>query len=448
MPYGKDPTPTKGGYGKDVPAGAGSGSADYAPSDSGVLGVSEAMQRGVVSSILGIPGEIQKAVNAPFNMAFRAVGLPEAGHWPTTGEFEQVLPGKELGEQHPVAQAVGEAIPALVPIGGAAGKGISTGAKEIGKIASDILPNATEKAAAKITEIGPTTDEGILGQKMHQDLMKRYDKLIADRQKQIDAIKKEYLSQPHGVERGIALSYRKILNDYMKNAARDLTPDEKKMIVDLQGRIGGDPSMTRIESERRFLGKIASGKMQGYEAIRTQVAQDIKNQLEALLRTRIKAAGKFIDAYRNLSEPINLFESTTGGKKLVTEASPYLKDTPKYDVETLPKAFFKNRSSIKNLLTLSGGDKEFVADAAGEYAASQLKGLGPPEARAWLQKNESWLSEVPEVKKTVQQYVERLERVTYTHERAKKAIDAAAYGTAAATGGVTSYWILKHLLGM
>lgn len=416
--------------------------------DSGPVATSEATQRGVVSSILGFPGEIQQAVNAPFNMAFRAVGLPEAGHWPTTGEFEQMLPGKELAEQHPVAQAVGEAIPALVPLGGATGKAAVTGAKEIGKIASDILPGATEKAAAKVTDIGPTTDEGILGEKMHKDLMARYDKLIETRQKQIDAIKKEYLSQPNNVERGIALSYRQILSNYMKNAARDLTPDEKKMIVDLQSRIGGDPSMTRIESERRFLGKIASGKMQSYEAIRTQVAQDIKNQLEDLIRKRVPAGGKFIDAYRDLSEPINMFESTTGGKRLVSEASPYLKDTPKYAVEILPKEFFKNRSSIKNLLTLSGGDEKFVSAAAGEFAASKLKGLTPTEARTWLKKNDSWLSEVPKVKKTVEQYVERLERVTYTHERAKKAIDAAAYGTAAATGGVTSYWILKHLLGM
>jgi len=416
---------------------------------SGMLPTSESVQRGFVASVLGAPGEIQQAVNAPFNWAMRGIGLPQyqAGNWPTTAQWENILPGKEEAARHQVSTTVGELIPGLLPLGGAVTE-IPSAVKGVAEAAKAALPGSIAKAEKTVSTIGPATDEGVLGEKMHADLVKRYDKLVANRQTKVDQLKKAYLAQPHNTERGISLAYHNFLSNYQKLAARDLTPEENELISELKIRIGGDPSMTRIESERRFLGQVADGKIQKYAAIRKILALQIKNELENIIRARVPAGGEFIDAYKNLSEPINLFEGTTGGKKIVSEASPYLKDTPKYQVEVLPREFFKNRSSIRNLLTLSGGDKKFVSDAAGEYAASQLKGLSADGAKTWLAKNEGWLNEVPAVKNTVQEYVSRLEKATYTHERAKKAIDAAAYGTAAATGGVTSYWILKHLLGM
>lgn len=411
------------------------------------LGMAGAAARGLASNVLGTVGDIQQAVNVPFNMAMRGVGLPQyqAGHWPTTGEFENILPGQKLGEEHPTAQTVGEWLPAAASLGYGAVKT----APKVAEAISQVLPGAAEKAATSLSKVGTVSDEGLIGEDMHNALVKRYDKLIATRAKQIDAVKKDYLSQPHNVERGIALSYRKVLSDYKKLSARDLTPEESNLIDNLIQRISGDPSMTRIESERRFLGKVASGQMRGYEAIRTQVAKDIKDKLENLIRSRIPAGGKFIDAYREMSEPINLFESTTGGRKIVSEASPYLKDTPKYSVEVLPREFFKDASSVRNLRKLSGGDQKFVYDTAKEYVATKLKGMSVEQGRSWIKAHDGMFREIGgDLRQQAMDYLSRVEKVEQTRQRAKKAVDAAAYGTAAATGGVTSYWILKHLLGM
>lgn len=357
-------------------------------------------------------------------------------------------------EGHPIATGVGYMAPGLISAAPQLGKAVVSGAKAVGGVASkageaikNSLPGSTAKAEGLVSDIGPATDESVLGEKMHTDLSGRYDKLVKNRQAQVDILKKDYLSQPHNTERGIALSYHNYLSNYQKLAARDLTPEESQFIQELKDRIGGDPSMTRIESERRYLGQVADGKIEKYAAIRKILALQIKGELENTIRTRVPSGGQFIDAYKNLSQPINMFESTTGGKKIVSEASPYLSDAPKYDRAVLPKQFFKTKDSIRNLLELSGGDKKFVSDAAGEYAASQLKGLSADEARTWTNKNKIWLDEVPEVQESVEQYTANLEKVSYTHARAAKLTDAALYGGAVGTLGVPFYWITKHLLG-
>jgi hypothetical protein len=357
-------------------------------------------------------------------------------------------------KNHSLAAGAGYMLPGAVAAAPQLGKLAEIGAKKIGGLTSkaaetvkNSLPGSTAKAEGLVGDIGPVTDESVLGEKMHTDLSTRYDKLVKNRQAQVDVLKKDYLSQPHNTERGIALSYHNYLSNYQKLAARDLTPEESEFIQELKDRIGGDPSMTRIESERRYLGQVASGKIEKYAAIRKILALQIKGELENTIRARVPSGGQFIDAYKNLSQPINLFESTTGGKKIVSEVSPYLSDAPKYDRAVLPRQFFKTKDSINNLLELSGGDKKFVSDAAGEYAASQLKGLSAEQARAWTNKNKIWLDEVPKVQKSVEQYAANLEKVTYTHVRAKKLMDAAAYGGAVAAGGVPAYWITKHLLG-
>ena len=416
------------------------------------LGVGEAAVRGAVSSVLGTFGDIEQMGRLPFKLAGEAVGLPQQyseamgkPYLPTTAGFEQTLPGKTAAAAHPIVQTIGEFLPAAASLG----YGAVAAAPKVAETMSRILPGATEKAAASLSKVGTVSDEGFIGEDMHKALVKRYDKLIANRARQIDTIKKEYLSQPHNVERGIALAYRKALSEYKTLAARDLTPEESSLINNLSERISGDPSMTRIESERRFLGKIANGQMRGYEAIRTQVAKDIKDKLETLIRSRIPAGSKFIDAYRQMSEPINLFESTTGGRKIVSEASPYLKDTPKYSVEVLPREFFKDASSVRNLRKLSGDDQKFVYDTAREYVATKLKTMSPEQGRAWIQAHDGMFREIGGgLRKEATDYLSRIEKISQAKDRAKKAIDAAAYGTAAATGGVTSYWILKHLMGM
>lgn len=400
--------------------------------------------RGVVSGIAGVPGDI-----ASFSERMaQKVGLfksDDATAYPTTEKIEKALFGAAKDQRSAGYRELGEMIGAMagpaavaktVKAAGEAGAGAA-------RVGGRLLPGATSRAQEAVTDIGAVSDESILGQKMHADLKDRFNALMKTRQKEIEAIKKDYLTQPHEKEIEVSHKYRAYLDDVINTRARDLTADQKKFISDLKERIGDDPSITRIESERRFINKIAGGKIQGYDAIPKLFAGEIGNNLEKILRETVPESGKFIDAYRKLSAPIDMFQDTLGGRKITAEASPYLPDVPKYDPAVLPKEFFKTKQSVANLKELAGGDEKFVSDAAGEYAASQLKDLSATQARAWANKNKIWLDEVPDVQKEVEKYVTRLEKVSHTQQKAKQA----AIGAAIAGGASGAYYRLQHMIG-
>jgi hypothetical protein len=173
------------------------------------------------------------------------------------------------------------------------------------------------------------------------------------------------------------------------------------------------------------------------------LAGKLQKNLSKVLEDQIPASKKFTQAYGEMSQPINMFEDTALGRRITTGASDFLPDVPKMNPSDLPKAFFKDKHTVATLLKLSGNDEKFVNDAAGEYAASQLKDLGAKQARDWVRKNTIWLDSVPDVQKTVKNYVSRLESVSHTQDRARQLILGGAIG-----GGLTSgYWSLKHILG-
>lgn len=389
--------------------------------------------RGVVSGFVGSPGAIE---------GFGRMLIPGVSNetiLPTPSDVDKKLFSPAATEHDKALRTGGEFVGGLATPGSAikigkglyeGGRALVRGAPKVAQVAKDLLPGATKKAQEAVTNVGDVSDISTLGNRMYKDLSGRLNTLTKDRQKTANALKKDYLNQPVEVERDIVGTYQRALDDAL-GKTRDLSPDQVKFINESKSRLAGDPSMEAIEIERRRLGDIQSGVQEGYGAIEKQFAGVLKNKLVSILRDKVPASGKFIDAYHAQSEPIDLFNNTVLGKKATKGASEYLPDVPKFDPIEVPKAAFKSKFTMGMLKRLTDNDMPFINSAAGEYAATQLKDLGSKEARKWLTKNKDWLDEVPAVQKEAEEYVKRLESVSLTQKRGKY-LGAAAAGAAGA----------------
>jgi hypothetical protein len=397
--------------------------------DTDYLGTAESVARGAASSVLGTVGEIQQGINYPFNAAMRAVGLPQyqAGHWPTTEEFEQVLPGQAAAERHPIAQTVGEFVPAVGSLAAGAAREAPAIARSAGRIVSEVLPGASERAVGSVAKIGSPTDVSVLGEKMKGILEGRFKKLSEARTKEAEKLKSAFVADEKSANPTIR-EYQDYLTDLYETKVASLSSKEKQILLDSSKELAGDRSVEAIQKEARRLEYIANrGDLQGYGAIEKTFAGDLAKKLTESLESHSAAYKKFRAAYRDMSAPINQFTETGLGKKATAEASDRLPDIPKYDPAVLPTNFFKTKHSVNVLRELTGGDEKTVDSFAAEYAASQLTksvtgkkiGVAATDARNWYNSNKIWLDEIPTVRDQVKQYVDTLEKTAATQKAAK-----------------------------
>ena len=400
---------------------------------------------GAASGIIGGPGDLAKAAHdlpAPLRESSAITQAASAASHvlPTSGEIGKTLFGEPETKAEKTARKLGEITSGIVSPMGMGKAGVKT-ASEIAKGAEAVRAATSLKRAQEgLTAIGDTSsDLSILGSKMYKDVRPKFNELLKKRREEADQYKKEYFSTPHEVEANVANLYRGFLIHELTTRARDLTPEQAKIIKESWDRLGHDPSAVALEAERRHLNEIASGDAEGFSATTKLFAGELGNTLTGILRSKIPASGKFIDAYSAASAPINLFKNTTGGKKFVRDASEYLPEMPRSDVRELPTSFFKSKQTMDQLRQFSGGDEKFVNNAAGEFAAIQLEGKNAKEAREWATKNREWLDQVPKVQREVDGYVKNLERVTLT----RKAIGLGILGAGIGEG----YGTIRRFLG-
>lgn len=393
------------------------------------LGMAGAAARGLASNVLGTVGDIQQAVNVPFNMAMRGVGLPQyqAGHWPTTGEFENILPGQKLGEEHPTAQTVGEWLPAAASLGYAAEKA----AVPVGKGIADVVPRmmfgATKRAEKSLQPIvSAPTDNSIVGERISKYVRGHLDRLWNQRSKVTSGLRDEAFSHNEVADRvrGKLLGWLQ----YIKTSeAKNLNDDQRALIAQLEKKLSRNKSIEGLDLERRDLADFANNTADtGSSASTKKFADRIENIFRDQLEKNVPKYKEYLTRYRQMSEPINMFTDTALGKRVSLDVSKRL-DLPKYDPATLPKAFFKSKASVQALLRATGGNKEFVNQAAADHAANALAELtrnrpineSATAARNWLEHHREWLDQVPKTEKAVEQFVSNLEKTKHVQRTAK-----------------------------
>jgi len=333
---------------------------------------------------------------------------------------------------HPIASTVGKYAPDVAAAGPLLSDAIKTGATTL----SRVLPGATKRAQSELARVGESTDTSTLGKQMSDYLGTKLQEFRKARSNEAEQLFNAYAKEGAGKEGQVLDNFNNYLTEEFVKNQKNMTQEEINLILDTSKRLSVDKSITGLEKELRHLKDIANTPKitEGYSSIRVNKARDLAKKLEKELNDAAPTtAEKYREAYKEASEPVNLFDTIQGRKATSAESDP----------AALPNYFFKSKFTVDRLKQLSG-DEKFVEQAARQHIASELKDLNPKEAVKWYRDNKVWLEELPSVNSQTKAYVDNLEALGKTQSKAKQA----AYG-AAALGGLTSgYYKLKSTLGL
>lgn len=199
----------------------------------------------------------------------------------------------------------------------------------------------------------------------------------------------------------------------------------QKMISELEipgelqkSTIKGGISFQALDDVRRKLGDAYRGKpAEGYEAIGETAAKDLYERVSDLQK---KFAGpaqtKLLEDYAAQTKGLEAFTSKTGKK--ATALDQYREEQYATDPSSIPSAFFKTRASIQALKELTGNQAQVNA-AALAYVDHELAGKTSSEIRAWMGKNNEWLSETRPALSLVEKYASRVQDAEQAMTRAQ-----------------------------
>ena len=224
---------------------------------------------------------------------------------------------------------------------------------------------------------------------------------------------------------------RHLLNNQVLPALRGETrvAAQPERLAEVEGGIGVVPATERemayshptvLRDELRRLRDAASGRPEeAYAAIGQQRAGDLANRLARSLEAWEPKLAEADAKYSELSGALNSTKTTLGSR--VMRGEKYDHEALSADPSSIPRIFFKTPETVKQLITLSGGDVKAVEGDALEYASKQLSFTKTPAAaRDWLKNNDEWLKALPDAHAKVEQRVARLEAST---KRGKEAGD-------------------------
>jgi hypothetical protein len=170
-----------------------------------------------------------------------------------------------------------------------------------------------------------------------------------------------------------------------------------RTIVNEAGEVVSKPtaSFEGLEIARRFLNDRAFGlPAEGYDAIGQQMAGQLANRIEAIMKEFSPGIEKFLNQYRKDSEPLRVFQ-TKVGKTLIGEQLP----TPgtnffNYAAKDLPGAVFKSRENYNALVGALGNNRQLAESQAKRFFAAQLESKGSAkEVENFIRQNRAMLRE-------------------------------------------------------
>jgi len=170
-------------------------------------------------------------------------------------------------------------------------------------------------------------------------------------------------------------------------------------------------SFDALDDVRRRLGDVAFGKdVEGYSAIGSNIAKEYYAKLSDI---QSKFAGNAHDVlqseYEIASRLLEKFRTKAGAK---ATAMDRIDPTQfKADAKSLPAALFNSQQSVADAIALTG-DRNLVVQEARNYVAKNLANMDAKAARNWLtsKQNSDWLTALPEVRTSANNYVMNLER--------------------------------------
>lgn len=408
----------------------------------------EAFGRGLVEGTIGSLGTAEEAGRQLFGGKKPAgVSMEQMPEWiqksplagrktvfPTEKEVSGALtaagwqePPKEYGGWRTAGSTLGT----FVPVGPSAVKG----GVEVAKAGEKLLPGAMGRAEKTLAQVGEAKTADEVGKGMFDFLTTRLKGLSTERAKEAQDLIKVYEKAGAGEkERTVRNAYDYWLKDQLKNNRRNLSNQEVALMEDSIRQIAGDRSVLALEKELRRLKDVADMPkiVEGYDAIKSKQASELAKNLQRMLDRAIPEGKAYRQAYSEASRPMDVFETVLGRKATAAETDP----------AKIPGLLFQSKHSLQRLKDLTQDDK-LVSNFAKDHVATELAGLSPKEAKSWLNKNRSWLEELPDVEQAARGYVDRISKVESTRAGAKKGLY-----TAAAIGATPlAYYKIRNILG-
>lgn len=212
-----------------------------------------------------------------------------------------------------------------------------------------------------------------------------------------------------------------------KGAPIKLTDGERRVIALREGKTLDQvpeqtflkPTFEGVEIMRRRIGDAAFGvPEEGYKAIGQGMAKEIYGKLSDAMKDYSKGFAKYLEDYKRLSEPIEVY-ATKIGKGLtetVDAGGKYYAKT----AEQVAKDIFSNPEKIKQFTDAVGGNKQIVDAAARRYFAGLAEKAKTPDAvKKLLADNRAVLREFPGVAEEITtRYLAPLRQATTRGESA------------------------------
>ena len=163
-----------------------------------------------------------------------------------------------------------------------------------------------------------------------------------------------------------------------------------------------------IDNVRRRLGEAyRNPTAEGYGAIGQNAARDLYKKLSEILGEYSPAKRQFMSNYEELSRELDLFRTAAGRK--ATAVDRYDPERFVTDPAKLPSDYFSTRTAVQDLIELAGNDRRFVENQAASYVARQLENVRTPQAASEFEaRNRDWLLEFPNLRASVDRYINAL----------------------------------------
>lgn len=158
------------------------------------------------------------------------------------------------------------------------------------------------------------------------------------------------------------------------------------------------PTFESLRQTSRKLGEKAYGSVDtGFSALSQKEAQVAKEHIDTLLNEHVGDRYEAMQKkYSVESGELSKYNSKTG--KAATAIDRMDTEAFVTDAQSLPGKYFKTSTGVKDLIELTGGDKEKVLQLAKDYSRHELEDMSSKDAYAFIAKGSDWIRELPGLK--------------------------------------------------
>jgi hypothetical protein len=159
---------------------------------------------------------------------------------------------------------------------------------------------------------------------------------------------------------------------------------------------------------KKYFQEASAPQQMGFGAEEQNASRIVSDIIGEALNTHAPKRIEARKTYKEFQTPLDAYETLFGRKGVKEEAKvPGKLEMMPTDY---PARYFKNRDTIQVLRQQLAGDEAAVRKFANAHAGIELDGLNAKQAQSWLEKNKSWVDEVPGLNDRVKKYVQELSR--------------------------------------